>query len=534
MCSSRQILRINNRKSAYILTRFKKVGAFMQINKGNITLKEQIACMNASVLTEGDVILSDNCPDISEILCADAKVLSCDVEYKNSKAKVTGVVEFFALFMPDGMNTELECVSRELEFSYSFDVKADDECEFSAAATAEHIGFTLVNSRKISSKIMIGIKLCALCEKCYEPIISADGDDIEKIDKNYNIYIPVSETCTDISLNDLLQIPDAYPDVAKILKIDSWVTSGDMRIMNGKVMVQGELHLNTLYVAANDGGATYCVHHTVPFTEIAEAPGADEASTVNVSFEVREITSDIKGDLNGDTKIISIESVICACVKVSKTVSETLVDDCYFLDSATETKYDTMKVCEYITSEKTKIATRQSAELPKGTKIKEIVSCSGKPILKEVKWEDGSVKLSGVLVTYLIYRDEKNQIRCSVNESEVNWEKTVSEPCVVDGNLSLYDIKVTDDGIGAEILTETEVYMKALRSKEAKILVDCEKKEDENKKAWPAMVVYFARAGETVWEIAKKYRTKPHLIKDANGLETEKIEKGKRLLIPMA
>lgn len=506
----------------------------MQINKGNINLKEQICSQSTSVLVEGDIIVSDNCPDVAEILCADADVKVRDTEYRNGKAIVSGVVEFTALYVPDGKTTELKCMSRNFDFSAPLDVKADDNDEFFATATAEHIGFTLVNSRKLSSKIMVGIKLCAYYEKCYEPVISADGDDIEKSEKKYNIYIPMSENCTEIEVNDLLQIPEEYPDVAEILKIDSWVTAGDVRIMNGKAMVQGELHLNTLYTAANEGGNVFCVHHNIPFTEIVEAPGADEQSVVNVSFSVNAIIPDIKGDLKGDTKIISFESEICACVKVSKTVTETFVDDCYFLDADTQNKHETMKICEYLTSEQARITSRQKADLPKNVKIKEIISCNSKPILKESKWENGAAKLSGMLVTYLIYRDDEDNVRCCVCESELNWKKAISEPCSIEGLWNLNNVKATIDAQGAQISAEIEVFMKALRNKEARILTDCDKKEDEIKKAWPAMVVYFAHSGESVWEIAKKYRTKPQLIKDANSLDSEKVESARRLLIPMA
>ena len=40
----------------------------MQINKGNINLKEQLACVATSTLVEGDIVLSDSCPDVAEIL----------------------------------------------------------------------------------------------------------------------------------------------------------------------------------------------------------------------------------------------------------------------------------------------------------------------------------------------------------------------------------------------------------------------------------------------------------------------------------
>ena len=281
----------------------------------------------------------------------------------------------------------------------------------------------------------------------------------------------MSENSTQFFVNDLLQVPQDYPDIAEILKVDSWVTPGDMRIMNGKAMVQGDLHLNTLYTAANDAGSVCCVHHNIPFTEIVEAPGADEQSVVNVDFSVYEILPNIKGDLNGDTKIISLESTICVKVKVSRTVTESVVDDCYFLNAGTDAKYEMMKICEYVTSESAKITSSQIAQIPKNIKAKEIVSYSAKPILKEAKWENGVAKLNGMLVTYLIYRDDADMLRCAVSESELNWEKAISVPCSVEAFWNLSELKATADDGSVRILAEIELFMKAIKERQVKILI---------------------------------------------------------------
>ena len=506
----------------------------MQKNKGNINLKEKAACANTSVLLEGDVVIPDNCPDITEILCADAKVKVTNTDCKNQKATITGVVEFTALYMPDAENAEIKCMSHNFDFSTALDVNALDGAEISAKANAEHIGFTLVNSRKLSAKVMLGIKACVYQDKCYEPIIELSGDDVEKVEKKYSIYIPMSENCTQIEVNDLLTVPDDMADIAEILKIDAWVTSGDVRVMSGKAMVQGEIHLNTLYTAADERGSISCVQHTVPFTEIVEAPGADEQSVVNISFDVLKVNSSIKGDLNGNTKIISVESVICAYVKVSKTVSQMIVDDCYFLDGATQARRENMKICEYITSENTRITSRQAVELPKNVKIKEVISCLANPILQDAKWENGIAKITGNLVVYLIYRDEAENVRCAVTENEINWEKAIKEPCDVEAVLSMESVSANVDENTPQILANISLYMKALKSRDVSILTELDKKEDETKSTQPSLVVYFAKKGDTVWDVAKKYRTKSERIKEANGLETEKIDQGRRLLIPMA
>ena len=506
----------------------------MQINKGNINLKEQICRGTTGVLVEGDVILSDSSPDVAEILCADAKAKVTNSEYRNGKLDVSGCVEFTALYMPDDECAELKCMCRTFDFLTSVDIKGNNNTKFRAEANTEHIGFTLVNSRKLSAKVMVSVKAWGIEDKCYEPIVEMTGDDVEYIEKKYSLYMPISESCSHIQVNDLLTVPEEMADIGEILKVDAWVTQSDIRVMNDKAMVQGDIHLNTIYTADDEKGSTACVSHTVPFTEIVEAPGADEQSVVKVDFDVSEISASIKGDLNGNTKIISLESVICACVKVSKTVSQSLIDDCYLLTGKTELKQEKMMISEYITSENVKLTERQTAEIPANVQIKEIVSCSAKPILKNAYWENGAIQADGSLITYLIYRDEQGNLRCAVTESEIKWKKALSEQCNVEAHINLEHVSGAIEGNSANILVNMDFFVKALKCRDVNILTDCEQGIEEKNTTKPSMVVYFAKDGDTVWNVAKKYCTKAEIIKNANRLDTEKIEKGKRLLIPMA
>lgn len=504
----------------------------MEIKKGNINLWEQTSRAHASVLVESDIVVADTKPDIAEILMSDAKAKVKDTDYRNGVLKVVGEVEFTALYKPEE-GAELKCVVEKLEFSESFDIKGDENTEFTVNAAVEHIGFTLVNSRKLSSKVMVALSVVAMQENNYEPVIEVAGDDVESRDKKYSIYIPMSDAETEITVSDILTVPDDKPDIGEILKVDAWVIPADTKVMNAKAMVHGDLHINTVYTAADDGRVTG-VSHTVPFTEIVEAPGADEQSVINVTFDVLEVFAGTKGDLNGDTKIISIEGKICARVKVSRTVAETIVDDCYCLSGKTEISHDSMKISEYVTSENARLSARQTVEAPKNVKINEVINCCAKPMLRECIWENGAIKVNGSLVTFLIYRDGDGEVRCAVTESDINWEKTISDPCEIEANMWFENVNADVTENGVQILVNMGLFMKAVKSRRVDILTNVSQKEDTSITKMHSMVIYFAKDGDTVWSVAKKYRTKAEKIKNANNLDTDKIEVGRRLLIPKA
>lgn len=505
----------------------------MEIKKGSINLKETKGRMSAGNLVSGDVVISDIMPDIEEVVMADAKARITDTSYKNGKLDVSGVVDFTVLYKPEE-GSELKSVCQGFDFLQSFDVKADEETEFNSDVYVEHISFAQVNSRKISAKMMLCITASGINGKEYSPIVEIAGDDVESRNKKYSMYIPMSETVTDITVSDILTLPEGKADIGEILKTDACAVITETKVMNGKVMICANINLCTIYSAADEKGTVTGVMHTIPFTEIAEAPGADDASTVNVYLNTKSVTAAGKGDLNGDTRIISVDAEISAKVKVSKTVAETFVDDCYFLSHKTNLCRENMEFFEYITSESGRITERQTANFHDGKGIAEVISCTAKPILKEVKCNDKKAIITGNLVSFLIYRDEEGSVKSAVTESEVSWEKMIGCESLIEAEMWLEDVSAESNGNNAQILANIGLFMKALKSHNVEILTDCSPKDESDMTGYPSLVVYFAKDGDTIWNVAKKYRTKCEKIMSANGLEKETIEQGRRILIPKA
>lgn len=505
----------------------------MEIKKGNIKLNKSRYAM-ASTLVEADVVVPDTCPDVAEILNGDAKIKITDTECRNGKLNVYGVAEFCALYVPEDKCSELKSVSEEIDFSVLMDIKAEECDDIDAWGYAEHIGFTLVNSRKISAKIMVGIKACANSENIYEPVLALEDADAECREKKHSIYIPLSHTKTDIQVSDILTVPEDMPDIAEILRVDAHIVPNSSKTLSGKEMIHAELHIDTIYTAADEKGSVVCVHHAVPFTEIAEAPGADEQSVVNVAFDVKNIFAASKGNLNGDTKIISVDATVCCDVKVTKSISENIIDDCYFLDCGTTLTKQKMKAYEYITSENARLTHSENVELPKNTIISEVISCFAKLKSAECTWENGAVKAVGTLVTNIIYRDENANVCSLVNESEVHWDKAMADECEAEVNMWIENADASALGDSVRYTANVGMFAKVLKPRDISIITDVCQMQEENRTKAPSFVVCFAGEGDTVWDIAKKYRVKAEKIKSANKLESEKIEKGRRLLIPKA
>ena len=513
----------------------------MEIKKENINLTERIVKLNSNVMVEGDIIVPDIKPDIREILLADANVVTQSSEYRGGKLYVSGNVFFKILYRPDseGEGCELKSLDASFEFSDSVDIPSGEDLTFFVCASTEHIGFTLVNSRKLSMKVIAALGINGYRERSFAPVTSVTGDDVQCREKRFNIYMPVADEQSDITVSDFLTVPADMPDIDEILKVDAWASGGDCKIMNGKVMVKGTLHLKTLYTAAQDGYTTELVCHEIPFTEIVEAEGVDENCAAGVIFSVKDVLASAKGDINGDTKIISAEILVNARVKASKTVQETICDDCYAIHGAMETETEKMELLEYVASENTEFTETQSVEMPKNVKMKNVINVTAKPILRETCVEDGALHMRGTLVSFLLYREEKEdgQIKCAVTETDFDWQKNVpGQGLIADCDLWVEDIAATKlSADEAEVKATMGLNAKVLKKSEIDIITGCTAVEtDEAEENRPSLVIYFTEDGDTLWDVAKKYGTTVEKIQSANGIETDRFSSGKKILIPRA
>jgi LysM repeat protein len=92
-------------------------------------------------------------------------------------------------------------------------------------------------------------------------------------------------------------------------------------------------------------------------------------------------------------------------------------------------------------------------------------------------------------------------------------------------------VQLSDDKI--EIKAEVSLDVIAFANEKAKAVLDMEVKpiDFEKKKELPGITCYIVKEGDTLWSIAKRYYTTVERIKETNGLESDLINVGDKLVI---
>ena len=164
-----------------------------------------------------------------------------------------------------------------------------------------------------------------------------------------------------------------------------------------------------------------------------------------------------------------------------------------------------------------------------------IYCANTKPIINDMKIINGKILYSGELNIEILYEVingmEYKKIKLPFN-FEVQWE-LIEENNNVDTDLEIEQddfIIVSDGNIEANINMQFNIGIS--RTEKISIIDDLEVKECRQNNIY-SMIIYFVKQGDTLWKIAKKFRSTVADIARVNGIEDEnKIYVGQQLYIP--
>ncbi len=101
-------------------------------------------------------------------------------------------------------------------------------------------------------------------------------------------------------------MPREKPNIERILRIDTSVKETSWRIIDGKVIIEGVIELQTLYVAQTPEGDQPVHHmsHRLKFTLIVEIPGTHEGFTAETRVAVEHVDFELVEDRRFTAKVL--------------------------------------------------------------------------------------------------------------------------------------------------------------------------------------------------------------------------------------
>ncbi len=513
----------------------------VKLKREHMQLSQVICSRDHQTTTEYDIIVPDIKPDVLKVLRVNSEAVITQKNIQNDKVYLQGIIRIDILYIPDGnVIGNVKSISVVQDFSHSIDaVGSKPGMKLLAEVVCDIPEHTLVNSRKLSirNKLNFSIKVTSVSEMDIATDVDAD-EPIRLSTKPIKISNVCCDAERDIIIRERLDVPAGKADLGEILRFSAIPIPGELRFVDNKAVVKGEIRLCTLYCGNDEDSPVQCMEHIVPFTEILEIDGLTENMSGEIDYSVKDLYCEISRDADGDKRVLGAEITLCACVRATETIECNAICDAYGLTHEIQMERSQCHLEQLIESASTQVSQKERVSVPDYLpELHQVCDCSAVPVIENILAENGSVCVSGYITCDLLYVTSDRETPISGFSHVLPFTHTFNIPGVTEN--SICEAKADTEHLSyiisgprdIEIRAITALHIKAVNPGSCELISEINYDDDAILPKGASMVVYFVNADDTLWDIAKRFRTTPEEIIEINGPEKDCLKPGNRIYI---
>jgi hypothetical protein len=514
----------------------------VELRKKNIHMNKLKCKSNVQLTLDDDFNVPDIKPDIEKIIKEQGTILINEIKPMNGKVMVKGSLHFNLLYISEDDTRPIHNIIGELPFDEM--VNMDEACtEDNITVKWELDDFTtsLINSRKVSVRSIVSFTFTV--EDIYdeETAIGIEGDEsINQKYKKIDITQIVYGKKDTLRIKDEIVLSAGKPNIYSILYNEIELRGIDFRMVEDKINMKGELFIYILYTPANATGNVQYYETELPFTGVIDCNGCDESMVSDVRASIFSQDLQIKPDEDGEERIIDLEVVIDLDIKVYEEEELEILSDVYstskeIIPVFKDAYYENLVLKN---NSKTRIVDRIVIENGQ-PKALQICNATGSVRIDEKSIVLDGIQVEGVVEVQVLYITEEDDKPLGAVKGIIPFTQIIEVKNMKDD--SIYNMKAGIEQISVMMLDGEEIEAKVSISLDTMVfdkirstIITDIKVEDLNLEKlhkMPGIIGYVVKPEDSLWMIAKKFYTTVDSIKDLNGMETDFLKIGDKLLL---
>ena len=302
----------------------------LQVLKKSLRVDDVVGEARAQNIVKSDVSVPEAKPDILDIIRVEGKAREPETKIIDDKIIIEGVLEVSVLYVaavPEGTPQQpVHFMEAEVPFTQFVEIPgAREDMTKLVKVEVEHIRGRRKDNRTVTVEAILKIKAKVFETKVLDVVVDvfSPSEKLEVEKTLLKVDQVIGEDENEIVVKDVLNVPTEKPPIEQIYRTRAKAEVTESSIIDDKVIVEGVLTLDTLYVADVTGipGAPlqplHFMEHEIPFTTFVEIPGAREDMTLDFDVDVEHVSS--KVDPN-DNRKFEVRVVIRLRAKVTKMV----------------------------------------------------------------------------------------------------------------------------------------------------------------------------------------------------------------------
>lgn len=473
-----------------------------------------------------EIIVPDSFPDVNRVVDSFGTLLIREKEVTPGGVSLSGGVKAGVLFVPEGsqspqlLEAYLPFTVRKEHDSINQDARVQCMCRI------KEIDARMLNSRKVLIRVSLSCRVVAYGKRqaqLYDMEQPDDGICLKRTTVPMTVALDTGEKT--FTINDELDLPDGTPAVDRVMKSLYRMEITDQKMIGNKAVFKGNLYIHTMYLGMD--GSCNVYEGELPFSQYVEmGRDLDERDvSIVISFTGAELEPD--GQMECHRLLVAM-NLLVQCT-VMGTESVTYVEDGYGLTQTLEPQWQT-----------TKMTGRLDAQEFRDT-LQALLSVPAKSILDAWAYADDVVQQRNGEKTSLqfgvccnvLYYDEEDALQGKIVRANKTVDMALSSSAFCRPATDISGSIVTGAGSNPEVRCPVTMRAECFAQQEFRGISGGEMQPIGQESDRPSVVLRLVGQEETLWSVAKSYRTTVDNIMQANDLTSEQLIGQQMLLIPM-
>ena len=462
------------------------------------------------------------CDDIYRVIKCSCRsyITSADISY--NEIKIYGKIEIGLSYYNENSNI---CFV-DFEENFTKTVSADNLSDSSfvcADICDKYINYRVINQRRIdihtSSTVIFDVYDRISCPQ----ISVCENAKLKK--ENVKTSNIINSIMTKIEFDEDYSLPAGFEPVKRVISFTAYASVTETKTIKDKALVKANVNISALYVADNENEEIENIEYTFNVSKIIDCSGISDKDICISDIKIGSLY--VKAKNNGGERVNALEifgDLSLNNVFIRENRLE-LVTDGYipeYISECSYSDYGVNEAGEYVNENK---LINLSFPMPDGVnRVYDIGLTVLTPIFK-------SGKLIFSVQADVLCENENGEIISfsAGDDAELNYP-SYSE-AVAGVSINSFDYTISDrNSLDLRINSVINMYM--FNTRNISVLTDVN--ETDRISNTPSLTVYFGKADESVWNIAKRFSSDENVIIEENSLVSDILDADRVLIIPKA
>lgn len=487
-----------------------------------------------------EYLIPDTQPDVHDVLSVDTKVCVLNREVQSDRVLLEYEVECNVMYLAreeEGLGVN-SVIYKEKNSSFIDIAGAEHSMMCDMECDLEHIDANIINERKIRVEGKLRTKYKVYKEEKIDVVKELDGlGDLQIKRKPESVEKNITNMVCSMNGELPINIGMDKPQIGKIIKCGYMLHRQEIKLGEDKIQASCLAKVNVLY-RAYDSREVIALEEDLYLSNDEEVVGVNSDMNCNGYFEIKDHDARISQNDLGESRVINVTLAVDANVRVSKLEVTETVEDLYSPTQNVMPLKENCKVNMSVSENSNETTIKGNIDLGKdGGDATQTVDCKGKIVDMESYFMDQKVVIKGKLAVESIYKTTDEEKGLNKVAGDIPFEVALDMPdsqsgMTFDTKANIEDLQCSIEGNSLAVKAVMYFYAKCSDMFEKEYVKDIDQ-SDENVEKKASITIYTIQKGDTLWELAKKYKTTVDTLVKLNNIEDpDTIYVGDKIMIP--